>query len=82
VIGHDWGSYIAGRFALWHPDRLLALGLLSVPFTPPTKRYNSLEDAVRKVPNYAYQLYFANPESTKEIEVNVRRTVIEDVCTC
>jgi len=27
VIGHDWGSYIAGRFALWHPDRLLALGL-------------------------------------------------------
>ncbi|KAF8494225.1 Alpha/Beta hydrolase protein [Russula emetica] len=69
VIGHDWGSYIAGRFALWHPDRLLALGLLSVPFTPPTKRYNSLEDAVRKVPNYAYQLYFANPESTKEIEL-------------
>lgn len=27
VIGHDWGSYIAARFALWHPDRLLALGL-------------------------------------------------------
>jgi pimeloyl-ACP methyl ester carboxylesterase len=27
VIGHDWGSYIAGRFALWHPDRLLALAL-------------------------------------------------------
>jgi hypothetical protein len=37
---------------------------------------------VRKVPNYAYQLYFANPESTKEIEANVRRTVFEDVCTC
>jgi hypothetical protein len=30
---------------------------------------------VRKVPNYAYQLYFANPESTKEIEANVRGTV-------
>ena len=27
VIGHDWGSYTASRFALWHPNRLLALAL-------------------------------------------------------
>lgn len=47
---------------------------LSAPFSPPTKRYNSLEDVVRKVPNYAYQLYFANPASTKEIGANVWRT--------
>ena len=53
----------------------------SAPFTPPTKRYNSLEDVVKKVPNYAYQLYFARSESTKEIEANVRRTVTEVVCT-
>ena len=25
MIGHDWGSYTAGRFALWHPERLVAL---------------------------------------------------------
>jgi hypothetical protein len=31
----------------------------------------SLEDIVKMIPNYAYQLYFANPESTKEIEANV-----------
>jgi pimeloyl-ACP methyl ester carboxylesterase len=95
VIGHDWGAYIAGRFALWHPDRLLALGMcvvllfyhslsvllnvifimirLSVPFTPPTKEYLSLQDLVKKVPNLAYQLYFANPKLTEEIEANVRR---------
>jgi len=73
VIGHDWGSYTAGRFALWHPDRLLALGLFSAPFTPPTTRYNSLEDVVKKVPNYAYQLYFARSESTEEIEANLDR---------
>ncbi|KAH9988416.1 Alpha/Beta hydrolase protein [Russula vinacea] len=73
VIGHDWGSYTAGRFALWHPERLLALALFSAPFTPPTKRYNSLEDVVKKVPNYAYQLYFAHFESTKEIEANLER---------
>ncbi|KAK0206880.1 Alpha/Beta hydrolase protein [Desarmillaria ectypa] len=27
VIGHDWGSYVASRMALWHPSRLLALVL-------------------------------------------------------
>lgn len=46
---------------------------LSVPFLPPTKQYRSLQDIVKKTPNYAYQLYFANPELTKEIESNVRR---------
>ena len=25
IIGHDWGSFIVGRFALWHPNRILAL---------------------------------------------------------
>jgi soluble epoxide hydrolase / lipid-phosphate phosphatase len=43
----------------------------SVPFSPPTKQYIPLEDVVKKVPNYAYQLYFADPESTQEIEANV-----------
>jgi soluble epoxide hydrolase/lipid-phosphate phosphatase len=73
VIGHDWGSHIAARFALWHPDRLLALGLFSVPYNPPLKEYIPLEGLVKRVPNYAYQLYFANPESTKEIEANLER---------
>ena len=27
IIGHDWGSFIAGRFALWHPNRILALAM-------------------------------------------------------
>ncbi|KAI9509095.1 Alpha/Beta hydrolase protein [Russula earlei] len=71
VIGHDWGSYIAGRFALWHPDRLVALGIFSVPFTPPVKQYRSLEAIVEKTPNYTYQLYFADPKSTEEIEANL-----------
>lgn len=32
VIGHDWGSFIAGRFAMWHPDRLklLVMSIYSV----------------------------------------------------
>lgn len=27
MIGHDWGSFIAARFALWHPERPLAVVL-------------------------------------------------------
>ena len=25
IIGHDWGSFIAARFVLWHPQRVLAV---------------------------------------------------------
>ncbi|THH19891.1 hypothetical protein EW146_g1339 [Bondarzewia mesenterica] len=73
LIGHDWGSYTAGRFALWHPGRLLALAMLSVPYVPPTPEYISLEEIVKRVPNFGYQLYFANDESTSEIESNLDR---------
>jgi len=72
IIGHDWGAYIVGRFALWHPDRLRALAILSVAFISPTPQYISLEQIVERFPGYGYQLYFAEEYSTKEIEVNVR----------
>ncbi|CAG9952385.1 unnamed protein product [Clonostachys rosea f. rosea IK726] len=35
VVGHDWGSQIASRFALFHPERTLALVLVAVPYYPP-----------------------------------------------
>jgi pimeloyl-ACP methyl ester carboxylesterase len=35
IIGHDWGSNIAAASALLHPDVFRAVGLLSVPYTPP-----------------------------------------------
>ncbi|KAI0030882.1 alpha/beta-hydrolase [Vararia minispora EC-137] len=68
VAGHDWGSYTAGRFALWHPDRLM-----SVPFTPPSPKHIPLADAVRRNPAFAYQAYFADPASASEIEANLPR---------
>ncbi|TFY54888.1 hypothetical protein EVG20_g9527 [Dentipellis fragilis] len=71
IIGHDWGAYTVSRFALWHPNRLLALAMLSVPYRPPAPAYASLEDIVKQVPQYGYQLYFADPSSTKEIEDNL-----------
>jgi soluble epoxide hydrolase / lipid-phosphate phosphatase len=48
-----------------------------VAFYPPRKEYVPLEGVIKMIPKYAYQLYFANPESTKEIEANVRNVIVE-----
>ncbi|KAF8580579.1 alpha/beta-hydrolase [Ramaria rubella] len=71
VLGHDWGSATAWRFALWHPDRIRALVTFSIPFAPPRQDYLSLEQVVERMPIYDYQLYFNDPSSTKEIEDNL-----------
>ncbi|KAJ3520811.1 hypothetical protein NMY22_g12581 [Coprinellus aureogranulatus] len=71
VIGHDWGSYTAGRFALWQPNRLLALVMISVPYTPPSKDYISLPEVVKRAPNYGYQLYINDPRSSEEIDAHL-----------
>lgn len=34
VIGHDWGADIAWKTAWLHPERVSAVGALSVPFAP------------------------------------------------
>ncbi|MFF3202205.1 alpha/beta fold hydrolase [Streptomyces sp. NPDC002962] len=35
IVGHDWGATIAADSALLRPDVFHAVGLLSVPYTPP-----------------------------------------------
>ncbi|KAJ6475656.1 alpha/beta-hydrolase [Mycena vulgaris] len=71
VVGHDWGAFVAGRVALWHPDRVLALVVLSVPYTPPAPAPVSLFDVARRAPNLAYQLFLASPEATPAIEAQL-----------
>ncbi len=34
VVGHDWGAIIAANLALFRPDRLRGLVLMSVPYQP------------------------------------------------
>ncbi|CAA7260120.1 unnamed protein product [Cyclocybe aegerita] len=67
LIGHDWGSYTVGRFALWYPDRLHALIMLSVPYTPPSRQYMPIEKVAKRAPNLGYQVYFSNPKSSQDI---------------
>ncbi|MEV5904004.1 alpha/beta hydrolase [Streptomyces sp. NPDC052127] len=35
IVGHDWGATIAADSALLRPDVFHAVGMLSVPYTPP-----------------------------------------------
>ncbi|KAJ7682417.1 epoxide hydrolase [Mycena polygramma] len=71
VVGHDWGSFTAGRFALWHPDRLLALVLMSVPYTPPAIAPTSLANVAARAPNLGYQLFLASPVAAPAVEANI-----------
>jgi pimeloyl-ACP methyl ester carboxylesterase len=34
VVGHDWGAFVGWHLALAHPERVAAVGGLSVPFVP------------------------------------------------
>ncbi|KAG7093273.1 hypothetical protein E1B28_006956 [Marasmius oreades] len=36
AIGHDWGAYVAGRFALFQPHRTEAVGFITVGHVPPS----------------------------------------------
>lgn len=34
LVGHDWGAFTVGRFALWYPERLLALVMYGLEVLP------------------------------------------------
>jgi len=63
------------RFALWYPDRVLALVMMSVPYTPPSREFIPLEEVVKRAPNLAYQLYLASPKSTLEILAYLKKFI-------
>jgi hypothetical protein len=44
---------------------------LSVAFFPPNKEYVSLEELAKRVPDFAYQLYLADPATAKKVEDRV-----------
>ncbi|KZT42976.1 epoxide hydrolase [Sistotremastrum suecicum HHB10207 ss-3] len=71
VIGHDWGSATAWRFGLWHPDRILAMVNLAIPFYPPLPVLVSVNEMARRYPTLGYQTYFEQHQSTEEIESKV-----------
>ena len=45
---------------------------MSVPYFPPSTTFIPIEEASKRVPTFAYQEYFANPESTAQLDRGVR----------
>lgn len=43
----------------------------SIPYTPPSPVFISLEDIVKRLPNLSYQLYFASDNANLEVLAHV-----------
>ena len=78
VIGHDWGAPTAWGTALHHPDKVTAVGALSVPFTPrgDVPPLDAMKKAFEGM--FFYQLYFQEPgiaeaELEKDVRVSLRK---------
>ncbi|MGF0174048.1 alpha/beta fold hydrolase [Streptomyces sp. Marseille-Q5077] len=73
IVGHDWGATIAATSALLRPDLFRAVGLLSVPYTPPGGPKPSEVFAHMGGPDEFYVSYFQQPgRAEAEIEPDVR----------
>lgn len=75
VVGHDWGSPIAAHSALLRPDVFAAVGLLSVPFSPPGGRRptDAFAEMGAAFGEEFYINYFQEPgRAEAEIELDVR----------
>ncbi|KIM92626.1 hypothetical protein OIDMADRAFT_62393 [Oidiodendron maius Zn] len=75
-VGHDWGSYLAGRIYFWHPDRVLGVAFLSVPFNP--AREVTLQGLVRGMQErlgynvFAYWEFLTADDAGSKIETNLK----------
>jgi soluble epoxide hydrolase/lipid-phosphate phosphatase len=78
VSGASSSGYRVGPL-LFAFDNLIGLYLccrLSVPFYPPAPEYIPMDEMVRRVPNFGYQKYLADPKSAAEIDQNVGTLII------
>ena len=78
VFGHDWGAPTAWGCGLHHPDKVTAVGALSVPWSPRGDRppLDAMIETFKGI--FFYQLYFQEPgvaeaEWEHDIRVNLRK---------
>ena len=62
LISVSRGSYLAQRFAYFQPKLVSHIAVISVPFMPLQRQEVTLEDMVKILPNFKYQLSFSDPE--------------------
>ncbi len=74
VVGHDWGAATVWPLGLTHPDRLLSLTGLSVPYAPPSPAPPT-EIFRRRLGEDFYMLRFHRDDVIPELEADVARTL-------
>jgi epoxide hydrolase A/B len=76
VVGHDWGASVAWNLALLHPERLVGVCGMSVPFTPRSRRLPSAAWAERFADRFFYIRYFQQPGAADaELAADPARTM-------
>jgi pimeloyl-ACP methyl ester carboxylesterase len=76
MVGHDWGAPVAWHLALLEPERVKALGALSVPFGGRPKR--PAIDMMREAyaGRFHYILYFQQPGVAEaELDADIGRSL-------
>ncbi len=75
ILGHDWGAPIVWNTALIRPDKVRAVGALSVPHLgPPTRPFSEIFDEIfTRHGKFFYQAYFQKADLPEaEAEANPR----------
>ncbi|ESK89494.1 epoxide hydrolase [Moniliophthora roreri MCA 2997] len=79
VIGHDWGTLATARLVIYHPERVQALGFLTVGYLPPpppgTKfDLNACNERTKKVFRhevFGYWEFFSAPDAGEVTMANL-----------
>lgn len=74
-VGHDWGAATVWPLGLSHPDRVLSLTGLSVPYTPPAPAPPT-EIFRRRIGEDFYMLRFQREDAAQRLERNVERSLL------
>lgn len=71
VISHDHGANFAWKFTHYHPDLVLGMVGLCVPYARITSRWASREVITQIIPTFGYQMLFEEERSTRIIQDQV-----------
>ncbi|KAF9263987.1 alpha/beta-hydrolase [Marasmius fiardii PR-910] len=89
VVGHDWGAYVAARFANFQPHRTEAVGFITAGYIPPspvpTFDLQSTFEATKKRLGYevlGYWEFFASLDAPKVSVDNVGHSSIRSLLYC
>ncbi|KAF5010043.1 hypothetical protein FDECE_3761 [Fusarium decemcellulare] len=79
VVGHDWGSALAQRMYLFHPELFSGVVLLNTGYMVPSDEPFSL-DAVNELtektlgyPQFSYWNFFLGPDAARIVDTNLER---------